>query len=145
MANIYDLLSIKQLAEQPTRVTFETVTIIDQIATTCARDIVRVEAHDVSLSDHFMVYCIRKFNGAVEKDHKQIKTRSMRNLKEDEFLSDVSGICWKHMFQQTDDINTLVNDWSTLFSFIIEKHAPPREMRVSEKYCPWIDKDTLRA
>ena len=141
MANIYDLFSFKQLVEQPTRITLETATIIDHIATTCARDIVGVGAHEVSLSDHFMVYCIRKFNGAVEKDHKQIKTRSMRNFKEDEFLSDVSGICWQHMFQQTDDINTLVNDWSALFSLIIEKHAPLREMRVSEKYCPWIDKD----
>ena len=45
------------------------------------------------------------------------------------------------MFQQTYDINTLINDWSALFSLIIEKHAPLREMRVSEKYCPWIDKD----
>ena len=141
MANIYDLFSFKQLVEQPTRVTLETATIIDHIATTCARDIVGVGVHEVSLSDHFMVYCIRKFNGAVEKDHKQIKTRSMRNFKEDEFLSDVSGICWEHMFQQTDDINTLVNDWSALFSLIIEKHAPLREMRVFEKYCPWIDKD----
>ena len=44
-------------------------------------------------------------------------------------------------FQQTDDINKLVDDWSTLFALIIEKHAPLREMRVSEKYCPWINKD----
>ena len=65
----------------------------------------------------------------------------MKNFKEDEFLSDVSGICWEHMFLQTDDINTLVNAWSALFSSIIGKHAPLREMRVSEKYCPWIDKD----
>ena len=65
----------------------------------------------------------------------------MRNFKEDELLSDVSGICLEHMFQQTDDINTLVNDWSALFSLIIEKHAPLREMRVFEKYCPWVDKD----
>ena len=28
-----------------------------------------------------------------------------------------------------------------MFSLIIEKHAPLIEMRVSEKYCPWIDKD----
>ena len=67
---------------------------------------------EVSVSDHFMVYRIRKFNRAVEKDHKQIKTQSMRNFKYDDFLSDVSGICWEHMFQQTDDINTLANDWS---------------------------------
>ena len=58
----------------------------------------------------------------------------MKNFKEDEFLSDVSGICCEHMFLQTDDINTLVNAWSALFSSIIGKHAPLREMRVSEKY-----------
>ena len=141
MANIYELFSFKQLIEEPTRVTLETATIIDHIATTCARDIVKAGVHEVSLSDHYMVYCIRKFNGAVEKDHKRIKTRNMKNFKEDEFLSDVSDICWEHMFLQTDDTNTLVNAWSALFSSIIGKHAPLREMRVSEKYCPWIDKD----
>ena len=90
-----------------------------------------------------LVYCIRKFNGAVEKGHKRIKTRSMKHFKEDEFLSDVFDICLGHFFQQTDDINKLVDDWSTLFALIIEKHASLREIRVSEKYCPWINK-TLR-
>ena len=124
MANIYDLFSFKQLVEQPTRVTLENATIIDHIATTCARDIVGVAVHKVSLSNHIMIYCVRKLSGAIEKDHKQIKTRSMRTFKEDEFLSDVSGIFWEHMFQQTDNINTLFNEWSALFSLIIEKHAP---------------------
>ena len=57
------------------------------------------------------------------------------------FLADVSGICWEQMVSGTDDINLLVNRWSNVFSMIIEKHAPIVEMRVSEKYCPWIDKD----
>ena len=141
MADIYELFSFKQLVEEPTRVTLETATLIDHIATTCARNIVKTGVHEVSLSDHFLVYCIRKFNGAVEKGHKRIKTRSMKHFKEDEFLSDVSDICWEQFFQQTDNINTLVDDWSTLFALIIEKHAPLREMRVSEKHCPWINKD----
>ena len=141
MASIYELFSFRQLVDEPTRVTLETATIIDHLATTCARNIISTGVHEVSLSDHFMVYCIRKFNGAVEKDHKRIQTRSMKKFKDEEFLSDVSSICWERVFQQTDDINTLVNDWSTLFSLIIEKHAPLKEMRVSEKYCPWIDKD----
>ena len=38
------------------------------------------------------------------------------------------------------NISGLVNDWSTLFSLIIEKLAPLNEMPVSEKYRPWIDK-----
>ena len=65
----------------------------------------------------------------------------MKNFNEDAFWADVSGICWELLLTETDDINTLVNNWSNLFSLIIDKHAPMTEMRVSEKYCPWIDKD----
>ena len=68
----------------------------------------------------------------------------MKNFDKEAFLADVSGICWEQMFSETDDINALVNYWSSLFSLMIDKHAPITEMRVSEKYCPWIDKD-LRA
>ena len=35
----------------------------------------------------------------------------------------------------------MVNDWSTFFSLIIEKHAFLKEMRVPGNYCSWIDKD----
>ena len=50
-------------------------------------------------------------------------------------------MCWEQMITGTDDIDVLVSNWSNLFSLIIEKHAPMTVMRVSEKYCPWIDKD----
>ena len=141
MLDLYELFSFKQLVEEPTRVTLTTSSIIDHIATTCARNIVKSGVHEVSMSDHYMVYCIRKFNGAVEKDHKMIKTRKMKNFNEDAFLADVSGICWEQMLTETDYINTLVNNWLNLFSLIIDKHAPITEMHFSEKYCPWIDKD----
>ena len=45
------------------------------------------------------------------------------------------------MLTETDDIDVLVNNWSNLFSLIMEKHAPITKMRVSEKYCSWIDHD----
>ena len=141
MTGLYELFSFKQLVEEPTRVTLTTSSIIDHVATTCARNIVEAGVHKVTLSDHYMVYCIRKFNGAVEKGHKMIKTRKMKNFDKEAFLADVSGICWEQMFSETDDINALVNYWSSLFSLITDKHAPITEMRVSEKYCPWIDKD----
>ena len=57
-----------------------------------------------------MAYCIRKFNGAVEKGHKMIKTSKMKNFKA--FLSDVAGINWEQMLNETDDINVLVNHWT---------------------------------
>ena len=63
----------------------------------------------------------------------------MKHFNEETFLADNSGICWEQMLTETDNINLLVNYWSKLFSLIIGK--PLSEMRVSEKYCPWIDKD----
>ena len=139
--SLYELFSYKQLIEESTRATLTTSTIIDHVATTCARNIVKSGIHDVSLSDHFMVYCVRKFNGAVEKGHKVIKTRKMKNFNEEAFLADVSGICWVQMLTDTDDINVLVGNWSSLLSLIIDKHALTAEMRVSKNFCPWIDKN----
>ena len=37
-------------------------------------------------------------------------------------------------------MNVLVDDWPNLFSMVIDKHAPIKSMRVSEKYYPWINK-----
>ena len=141
MLDLYELFSFKQLIDRPTRVTLTTSSIIDHIATTRARNIVKAGVYEVSLSDHYMVYCIRKINGAVAKGHKMIKTRKMKNFNEEAFLADVSGICWEQKLTGTDDIDVLVSNWSNLFSLIIEKHAPMTVMRVSEKYSPWIDKD----
>ena len=111
MSDIYELFSFKQLIEEPTRVTLTTSSIIDHIATTKVPNIVESGVHKVSLSDHFMVYCIRKFNGAVIKDHKVIKTRKMKHFNEEAFLADVSSIFWGQMVTQTDDIDIIVNNW----------------------------------
>ena len=73
MCKLYELFSLKQLIREPTRVTLNSSTIIDHIATTCVGNITKLGVHEVFLSDHFVVYCVRKFNGAVEKDHKVIK------------------------------------------------------------------------
>ena len=119
ISSLYELFSVKQLIEEPTRVTLVTATVIDLVATTCPRNIIKSGVLGVSLSDHYLVYCIRKFNGAVEKGHKNIKTRKMKNFKEEAFLADVSGVCWEQILTDTDDINLLVNFWSEIFSLII--------------------------
>ena len=66
--------------------------MIDHIATTSARNIVKAGVHKVSMSGHYMVFCVRKFQGALKKDHKVIATRSMKKFDKDAFLADVSGI-----------------------------------------------------
>ena len=112
--------------EDPIRVTFSTFTIVDHIATTCARNIVNSGVHKISLSDHYLVYCTRKYNGAVEIGNEIIKTYKMKNFSVDAFGL-FSGMPLEQMLTETDDIN-VVYHWSILFSRIIDKHAPIREM-----------------
>ena len=142
--SLYELFSLKQLIEEPTRVTLTSSSINDHIATTSARNIIESGVHKVSMSDHYMIFCVRKFEGALKKEHKVVTTRSMKNFDKDAFLADVAGICWERGFDETDDGNVLVTQWSTLFSLIIDKHAPIKTLRVSERYCPWVNEDLKR-
>ena len=86
-----------------------TSSIIDHIATNCTKYFIKSGVHKVTMSDHFMVYCVRKFNGAVVKSQNILKTREMKNVKEGEILSDVGGIGWEQMLTKTGDIDVLVN------------------------------------
>ena len=76
MPNIYELLSFSQLIKELTQATLNTSTIIDHVATTASRSMLKSSVYKVSMSDHFMVYCIKKLSGAVTIGHKTIKTQN---------------------------------------------------------------------
>ena len=60
MLDLHELFSFKQLVEEPTRVTLRTSSIIDHIATTCARNIVKSGMHEVSMNDHYVSSSLSK-------------------------------------------------------------------------------------
>ena len=124
LTNIYELFTFKQLITEPTLVNVNSSSIIYHIATTSPRNIVKAGVIHISLGDNFMVFCVRKFEGGVINDHKTIKARRMKNVKEQMFLNEVASINWLRALGQTDDINALVSNWSKSISLIIEKHAP---------------------
>ena len=136
LMEIYDLFGFQQLIDKATRVTLTSKTLIDHIATTNKSNIVVSDVKEISLSDHFLVYCVRKFRGASKKQHKIISTRQMKNFSEEDFLKDLSKVDWKKIVTSTDDISLIVEQWSNMFSIILEKHAPTRNRRVSEKFSP---------
>ena len=75
------------------------------------------------------------------KKHKNSSTRQMKNFDQNEFINDLLGVDWRGIVRNTDDINVVVNNWTKAFSLIIEKHAPTRNRRVSDKFCPWLTND----
>ena len=80
-----------------------------------------------------MVFCTRRLNATISVGHKQVITRNMKHFNKQAFLADVSSIWWEQIVHNTDDINTMVREWSSIFSAIIEKHALIRKIRISDK------------
>ena len=70
------------------------------------------------------------------------------NLPASFFLSDLASVDWSAIVYNSDDVDNAVCQWSRTLSDIIEKHAPLRERRVTERFSPWITpelKQLLRA
>ena len=131
LCNIYELFSFKQLINKPARVILSSSTTIDFIATTAVNNIVQSGVIETAMSDHFMVFCVRKLRGALEKNHKAIQARSIKKCNEQAFLPDVASICWDQIACQCTKIDLVVQEWSNAFSSIIEKHAPMKTICVS--------------
>ena len=58
----------------------------------------------------------------------------MKYFDQTRFVNDLLEEDWKGIVQNTDDIDVVINNWTSIFSLILEKHAPIRERRVSENF-----------
>ena len=97
LLNLYQLFSLKQIIKEPTRLTLTISKLIGHIATTCTDNIVDPGVHKVALSDHFMVFCKRKLNGAVGGGHRMIITRNMKNFNQEAFIMFCMFISREHL------------------------------------------------
>ena len=65
MIDLYDVYGLKQLIKEPTRETLHTSTLIDHVVVNDPRNIVDSGILKITMSDHYMVFCIRKFRGVL--------------------------------------------------------------------------------
>ena len=124
LQEIYDLFGLRQLIEEPTRVTLHSSSLIDHIATSEYRNISESGVIKTSLSDHFLIYCIRKFRGGVKRQHKYITSGQLKNFDKTAFLSDLSQVNWEEIIANASNSDDAVRSWTTIFSPILDKHAP---------------------
>ena len=108
LSNVDDLFSFRQLIQEPTRENLGSTTIIVHIATNFEHNISHRGVIRVSMSDHYLVYCIRKLNGSLKRDRKIITTRVRKKFSEKDFLDDVVKVPWEQVVPSPNDINELV-------------------------------------
>ena len=130
---LYDLFGISWVIKEHTGVTIETSTLSDHTATTNQTNIA------TCLSDHYLVYCVRKLHGGTKREHKYITSRQLKTFDKAAFLSNLSEVDWEGLVSQSQDIDEAVNSWTKMFSLILEEHAPTLHRRVSDKFTPWLN------
>ena len=89
LINVYEIFGLSQLITEPTRVTAQSQSLIDLCITNTSDKIVRSGAMPLGISDHSLVYLIRKTHYTIPGCVKIISTWSFKNFNEEEFLADI--------------------------------------------------------
>ena len=149
---VYSEFQFEQLITDYTRVatsvcsdgkTNTTRTLIDHLSTNRPNYISSSGVIKISMSDHYMIYGVRKLSGRCPVERKQIKTefRCLRNYDREAFLSDLRSINWEMATPTTfDDPNLLANNFHDLFHSMLDVHAPLKTRKHTTVHAPspWI-------
>ena len=139
---VRDMHQLHQFINLPTRVTPHSKTIIDLFFTSKPELYEHSGVIQTSISDHFMIYAIRKCK-PIKGVHKTIDYRCYKHLNEESFLNDLYNAPWKDV-EVFDDVNDAVDLWQNMFSNIIDKHIPKKSKRIKANPTPWLNRDIKR-
>ena len=138
-------MGLTQLVDEPTRVTSDSRTLIDHIYTNNEDNIHSIKVEKLCLSDHYGIFCNRSAHVSFEKndEHQYITYRSFKTFEESCFLNDLAMVPWE-ILESFDTIDDIVSVWTSLFTEILDKHAPVKTQRVKHKYQPeWLTPEIL--
>ena len=133
---------LKQMIEKPTRVTETSETLIDVILTNSPTNIKRTEVIPTSISDHYMVGCVRKLNHSDFKA-RNIICRDYKNYRPGDMNKDLEAIDWSP-FYICQNVNEAWSLMKNVLVKIFEHHAPKICKNVRGKPAPWLNTDVKK-
>ena len=138
---ICNILNLSQLIKEPTRVTFQSSSLIDVILASNTDLVVKSGVKETYISDHYLVYSILKFKLPKPSPHYMV-TRSLRNYSPEQFRRDLAQVIWDE-----DPINDNVNEQTEKFNHkflsVLNMHAPVKTIKIKRRLCPFIDKEIV--
>lgn len=140
LRELCELFNLSQLINEPTRVTSNSESLIDLCLTSALDNISAQGVIRTGLSDHDIVYMVRKLNHFRTNRHKFILKRCFNNFNQELFINDLKDAHWD--FDQVDP-NDQWEKWKALYISIVDKHAPLKRTRVKKKKSPWLTKDLV--
>lgn len=137
-------LGLSQVVTVPTRKSKNACTLIDHIYTTNDENITSTHVPQISISDHFPVFCNRKVNSqSTSGIHKTITYRSFKNFDNEAFCDELKLVDWS-VIQSCDNTDDMLDKWRDLFLTVVDKYAPTKTQRVKKQLQPeWLTPDIL--
>ncbi|XP_033759601.1 uncharacterized protein LOC117341849 [Pecten maximus] len=140
-----DLMLLYNLNQQitvPTRECKDSKTLIDHIYTADSFGCVESGVIPLGISDHHLVYTIRKTRGFAPKAHTTIKYRKFKDVNLENLAADMQQVPWSSI-EVFDDVDDVWASFKDLFMSVIDKHAPFHEKRVKAHSEKWINDDII--
>ena len=143
--HILSTYGFHQLVNDPTRVTSQSVTLIDHVYSTRPEDISYVKVPIYCASDHYPVsFCINKNfskNMNFSGKHITIKYRNFSKFNKGSYIEDLNGQNFHEIFDIVDPENAL-EIWYSKLNEVLNKHAPLVTRRVKRQSQPkWHSKE----
>ena len=133
---------LKQLINDPTRVTPKSSTLIDLILTDCVH-VIAAGVLDISISDHLPIYYVKKKPRECNPKKVTYGRSYKRYIAEDYQKDIIDDVKWEMFWRMEGDVNKL---WDIMLDIIVthaNKHSPVVKMVVNES-CPyWYSKDLI--
>ena len=145
---IFKTLNFTQRILQATRITQVSKTLLDVFATNCPQNISLSGVASTSLSDHSMIFGVRKLNH--RKAPAQTKLlRNYANYDPNLFCQDLNKVDWDipeislgNTVQRSFCLNDLWSNFRSAFVRVADHHAPLIQKRVRGiNNCPWMTSD----
>ena len=93
---------------------------------------------ETTFSDHFSIFCTRKFIRNKPNKHKTIKIRSSRNYDKEFYLEKLQDISLP-VLDENSNIDEVYDNFATQLGKIIDSVALLREIRVKNNTPDWFD------
>ena len=120
--SIFDIYNLSQTISEPTRIT----------NTSKASGVL-----SLGISDHSLVYLIRKCTYHKAPVNTFVEKRNFKNFNEHAYLNDLNNLNWGQVCLHNDP-NDMWTKWLNLFMSVIDKHAPLKKKRKGKRKSPWI-------
>ena len=128
---------LTQLIKEATRITDKTRTLIDVIFTNNRNRIVDSGVLHLGISDHSLIYVIRKISIPSKTRPTMTTIRQFKNFNSTKFKEELEKQISANVSNH-DDPNDMWLLWKQSFLYVANKHAPLKLKRVRNKKSPWI-------